>query len=81
MIRRIILVLSVAALMAVMLVAMAAPAMASKFGPKQFGSCGAKGVSLEEFDPEFFAGYDFATFPRGGPVKGQSQQVHECPND
>jgi hypothetical protein len=74
-------VLTVMAVMAAMLVVMAAPAFASKTFPREFGSCGQKGFSLEENFSEIpqFQGVDFITFPNSG--KAQGFQLHECPDN
>jgi hypothetical protein len=69
--RRILLVLTVAAMMAVMMVATASPAFAGKFLSERFGSCGAKGV------PEPSFGSDFVTGGQGET----SLKFHECQNE
>ncbi len=75
--KRIILVLTAAALMAMMLVVMATPAFATQyFLPKGEGNCGEKGYSLDPGVP----GVDFITGPNinaGGHGKGL--QLHSCP--
>ncbi len=74
--KRIIMVLAVAALMAVMMVAMAAPAFATKSFPKGEGNCGENGSSMDPVVP----GVDFLTFPNlnaGGNLQGL--QLHSCP--
>ncbi len=70
--RRIISVLAVAALMAAMLVAMAAPAMATKLLPREAGSCGEKGLPLVPG-----GGLDFLTFPNNS--QGDGHKGHICP--
>jgi len=71
--KRIIMVLAVGALMAVMLVAMAAPAIASKFPFMQEGSCGSKGATEDVFGADFITGSSL-----GG---GGDDQFHVCKNE
>ena len=75
--RRILLVLAVAAMMAVMMVAMATPAFASKFFGGKLSNCGQPGGSVGEFLPQFGQETDFITSGRSP----QGTQFHECPND
>ncbi len=78
--RRMLLVLSVAAMMAVMLVAMAAPAFASKLFSREAGSCGQRGVSFEDLSGGFIP-FDYFTGPNPAHGQGQGFKAHECPDN